>query len=89
MSRTTLLAGIVAAAFAVAPRSTHAQSVDGTRALLARVESVFPSSPTQATPIDRERALLATRITETAGLSYVFVVPAEPIGGAYALLVRR
>jgi hypothetical protein len=89
MSRSILLAGLVVAALATAPKSTYAQSVDGTRALLARVEGAFPSFPTQATPIDGEHALLATRITEAVNNSYGFVVPAQPIGGAYALLVRR
>jgi hypothetical protein len=89
MSRSILLTGLVVAALATAPKSTYAQRVDGTRALLARVESAFPSFPTQATPIDGERALLATRIIEPARPSDVFVVPAEPISGTYALLGRR
>jgi hypothetical protein len=89
MSRSMLLTGLVVAALATAPTSTYAQSVDGTRALLAHIESAVPSLPTQATPIDGERALLATRITEPVRPSPVFVVPAEPISGTYALLGRR
>ena len=89
MSRSILFSGLVVAALATAPKSTYAQSVDGTRALLAHVETAPPTFPTQATPIDGERALLATRITTLVGPSHVFVVPAEPIGGVYALLVRR
>jgi hypothetical protein len=89
MSRSILLTGLVVAALATAPTSTYAQRVDGTRALLARVESAFPPFITRATPIDGERALLATRVAEPVTPSYVFVVPVEPTGGAYALLVRR
>ena len=90
MSRSILLTGLVVAALAAAPQLTYAQSVNGTRALLAHVEGPIPSFATHAaTPIDGEHALLATRITEPVRPSYVFVVPVEPTGGAYALLVRR
>jgi hypothetical protein len=89
MSRSILLTGLVVAALATASESTYAQRVDGTRALLAHVESAFPSLPTQAAPINGEQALLATRVTEPVRPSDVFVVPTEPISGTYALLGRR
>jgi hypothetical protein len=97
MSRTTMLAGLLAAAAALAPRATYAQRVDGARAMLARSDAVFPvaaaASGTLAVPIDGERALLGRSLvsrTEERGVStQTSSEQTASLDGVYALLCRR
>ena len=100
MSRTIILAGLFAAAAALAPTTTYAQHVDGAVALLGQDTRAFPFaaprlSRTHADPVDGEQALLGRSIThrtEAVSQLALGVVPAAmsvPFDGGYALLGRR
>jgi hypothetical protein len=90
----SLIAAAFIATVAFAPTSLHAQHVDGSRALLARVDTPVPVAAFQhIETIDGERALLGRSVTHSRATDnrLVAIAPAklERFSGAYALLARR